>query len=61
MDSSLFFENFCVRLKTIAGYIRKNKPTFSKEEIECIRKAIELSPDLVSKDLTNKVNQALNA
>ena len=61
MDSSLFFENFCVRLKTIAGYIRKNKPTFSKEEIECIRKALELSPNLVSKDLTNKVNQALNA
>lgn len=61
MDSSLFFENLCVRLKTIAGYIRKNKPTFSKEEIECIRKAIELSPDLVSKDLINKVNQALNA
>lgn len=61
MDSSLLFENLCVRLKTIAGYIRKNKPTFSKEEIECIRKAIELSPDLVSKDLTNKVNQALNA
>ena len=48
MDSSLLFENLCVRLKTIAGYIRKNKLTFSKEEIECIRKAIELSPDPVS-------------
>lgn len=65
MDSSLLFENLCVRLKTISRYIRKNirknKSTFSKEEIECVRKALESSPDLVSKGLVNKVNQALNA